>query len=77
MKKISLMKSKEFATYVKKIDTDKNDKNAFKLYHKVRDHCHYAGKHRGSAHGICSLRYKIPKEISTVFDNGSTKIITS
>ena len=25
----------------KKINTDKNDKNAFKLYHKVIDHCHY------------------------------------
>ena len=24
----------------KKINTDKNDKNSFKLYHKVRDHCH-------------------------------------
>ena len=30
-------------------NTDENDKNAFKLYHKVRDHCHYTGKHRGVA----------------------------
>ena len=47
-------------------------KNAFKLYHKVRDHCHYTGKFRGAAHGFCNLRYKIPKEIPIVFHNGST-----
>ena len=52
--------------------TDKNDKNTFKLYHKVRYHCHYAGKFRGAAHNICNLRYKIPKEIPVVFYNGST-----
>ena len=28
----------------KEFRTDKNDKNAFKLYHKVRDHCYYTGK---------------------------------
>ena len=57
MKKISLMKSKKFVIYVKKeFNTDKNDKNAFKLYHKIRDHCHYTGKCRGAAHSICSLR---------------------
>ena len=47
-------------------------KNAFKLYHKVRDHCHYTGKFRGAAHGFCNLIYKIPKEIPIVFHNGST-----
>ena len=52
--------------------TDKNDKNVFKLYHKVRDHCHYTGKFRGAAHSICNLRYKTPKEIPIVFHNGST-----
>ena len=51
--------------------TDENDKNTFKLYHKVRDHCHYTGKFRGAAHNICDLRYKIPKEIPVVFHNGS------
>ena len=51
--------------------TDENDKNTFKLYHKVRDHCHYTGKFRGAAHNICDLRYKTPKEISVVFHNGS------
>ena len=46
--------------------TDKNDKNVLKLYHKVRDHCRYTGKFRGSAHSICNLRYKTPKEIQVV-----------
>ena len=56
----------------KEFSTDENDKNAFKLYHKVRDHCHYTGKFRGAAHSICNLRYKTPKEIPIVFHNGST-----
>ena len=56
----------------KEYSTDENDKNAFKLYHKVRDHCHYTGKFRGAAHSICNLRYKTPKEIPVVFHNGST-----
>ena len=37
--------------------TDKNNKNVLKLYHKVRDHCHYIGKFRRAAHSICNLRY--------------------
>ena len=43
-----------------------------KKYQKVRDHCHYTGMYRGAAHDIYNLRYKIPKEIPVVFDNGST-----
>ena len=35
--------------------TDKN-------YRKVRDHCHYAGEYRGSAHSICNLKYSAPKK---------------
>ena len=42
-----------------------------KKNYKVRDHCHYMGKYRGAAHNICNLRYKVPKEISIVFHNGS------
>ena len=52
----------------KEFNTDDNDKK----YHKVKDHCHYTGKYRGAAHDICNLRYKISKEISVVFHNGST-----
>ena len=47
-----------------------NDNN--KKYDKVRDHCHYTGKHREAAHNICKLRYKTLKEIPVVFLNGST-----
>ena len=53
-------------------NTNKNDGNAFKLYHEVRDHCHYSGKYRGAAYSICNLKYKTPKEIPAVFHNGST-----
>ena len=56
----------------KEFSTDKNYKNACKLYHNVRDHCHFTGKYRGAAHNICNLRYKIPKENPVVFHNGPT-----
>ena len=52
----------------KKFSTDYKNKK----YHKVRDYCHYTGKYRGAAHDICNLRCKIPKEIPSVFHNGST-----
>ena len=39
---------------------------------KVRDHCHYTGKYRGAAHGICNLYYTTQKTIPIVFHNGST-----
>ena len=55
----------------KEFCTDKNDGKEFKLKHKVRDHCHYAGKFRGAGHSICNLCYKIPREIPVVFHNGS------
>ena len=62
-------KQKVCLLYVlKRFSTDDNNKT----YHKVRDHCHYTGKYREAAHDICNLRYKIPKEISVVFHNGST-----
>ena len=56
----------------KEFSTDKNNEEEYKLYKKVKDHCHYTGKYRGAAHNICNLRYKIPKKIPVVFHNGST-----
>ena len=38
--------------------TDKNDKYVYKLYQKVRDHCHYTGKCRGATHSVSNLRPK-------------------
>ena len=54
----------EFCYICKKEFDEKN--------YKVRDHCHYTCKYRGATHNMCNLRYKIPKEIPTVFHNGST-----
>ena len=56
----------------KKFFYDQEDKSKYKLYHKVRDHCHYTGKFRDVAHSICNLRYKAQREISVVLHNGST-----
>ena len=63
MKKISLC-------YICKKEFSTDDDN--KMYHKVRDHCHYIGKIREANHNICNLRYKAPKEIPVVFHNSST-----
>ena len=41
MKKISLIEGKKFVTHAKKSCYDENEKSGFKLYHKVRDYCHY------------------------------------
>ena len=44
------MKSKKFSIYEKRnLILIKNNGNAFKLYHKVRDRCHQTGKYRGTA----------------------------
>ena len=32
-----------------------------KKYSKVRHHCHYIGKYRGSTHSSSNLRHSIPK----------------
>ena len=66
MKKYIIV-TKKFVIYVKQ-----NLIRTIKKHYKVRDHCHYTAKHRGAAHNICNLRYKIPKEIPIVFHNGST-----
>ena len=52
-------KQKVYYICEKEFNTDKNDRNSFKLYYKVRDHCHYTGKYRGAALSICNLRCKI------------------
>ena len=61
-------RQKKYYICKKRFSTDNNNKK----YHKVKDHCHYTGKYRGTAHDICNLRYKKPKEIPVVFHNGST-----
>ena len=38
---------------------------------KVKDHCHYTGKYRITAHSFCNLRYKTQNKIPLVFHNGS------
>ena len=45
--------------------------NNNKKMRKVRDHCHYTGKYRGTAHSKCNLNYKIVKGIPLFFHNGS------
>ena len=34
-----------------------------KNYRKVRDHCHYAGKYRDAALGICNFKFNVSNEI--------------
>ena len=53
--KVCYIRKKEFST-------DKDDKNVFKLYNKVRDHCHYTGTFKGTAHSICNLSTKHQKK---------------
>ena len=40
-------------------------------YQKVRDHCHYTGKYRGTAHSNCNLKFNVLSEIPVVFHNGT------
>ena len=42
-----------------------------KKYCKVRDHCHYTGEYRGTAHSICNLKYSEPENIPIAFHNES------
>ena len=65
---------KQKACYIcwKEFNTDDDDHDDNKKYHKVRDRCHYTGEFRGAAHDFCNLRYKTPEEIPIVFHNGST-----
>ena len=62
--------SKQKVCYICKKGFSTDDDN--KKYQKVRDHCHYTGKYRGTTHDICNLRYKTPTKIPLVFHDGST-----
>ena len=55
----------------KEFCADKDNQSEYKIYHKVRDHCHYSGKYKSAAHSICNLRYKDPRENPVVLHNGS------
>ena len=68
----SYEKQKECHICKKEFCNNENEKSEFKLYHKVRDHCHYTWQFRGAAHNVCHLRYKVPKEIPIVIHNRST-----
>ena len=46
--------------------TDDNEE-----YHKVRVHCHFAGKYREAAHNKCNRNYKIYKKNPVVFHGSS------
>ena len=50
---------------------DKRQEKRFKLYKKVRDHCHFTWKFRVAAQSICNLRYKVPHEIPVKLHNVS------
>ena len=38
---------------------------------KVRDHCHYTGAYRGSAHNECNRKYRLTHEVPILFHNFS------
>ena len=68
----SYKKQKECHICKKEFCTNETNENEFKLYKKAWDHCDFTEKFKGAAHNICNLRYKVPKEIPVVFNNGST-----
>ena len=56
---------------------NKKQRMKFKLFKKVKDHCHFTGQFRGAAHSICNLHYKVPQEIPLKIYNGSKHDYTS
>ena len=68
MKMISFKKEKMKKILLKKIENKYvKDKNC----HKVRDHCHYTGEHRGAVNNICYLKNSVPKKIPITLHDGS------
>ena len=53
---------------------DKDDKNYINK-RKVKDHCHYTEKFRGSAHSKCNLNYKVQKDIPIIIHNATYVIV--
>ena len=51
-------------------ETFQNKYVKHKNYCKVRDHCHYTGEYRGTAHSICNSKYSVPRKIPIAFHNG-------
>ena len=49
---------------------DESDE-VYKNRRKVRDHDHYTGKYKGTAHSECSLRYSVQKMIPVLAHNRS------
>ena len=45
--------------------------NIWKIYRKVRLHCHYTGECRGAASSICNSKYSVPKKIPIIIHNRS------
>ena len=43
----------------------------YKNYWKVRDHCHFSGKHSGATQNICNQRFNMSNELSVDFHNGA------
>ena len=54
----------------RKIFIDKNDKNYINTK-KVKDHGHYTGKSRETAHSICNLNYNNEKETPIIIHNAT------
>ena len=71
MMKIGIMKSKNNATYVEKrfvmIKNKKRDLNYTKMLEIIVIYWTF----RGTAHSICNLQYKVPREIPVKIHNGS------
>ena len=73
-KKMKLLTKKQHGSYenakICYICTEKFE-NEYLKDKKVRDHCQYTGKYRGSAHSICNFKNSVPEKIPIVFHNGS------